>query len=113
MEPKLQKRKDKLEVFGATLQPMVVAIGSIVNLTNFYVIINNIKHESTSLIDAINLCFQAFFALDAKYPIDSEIVWYFLQYHIYGIMDEKYMRHFISVDTVWHDLQELISVSSE
>lgn len=113
MEPKLQNRKEKLQAFGLTLQPMVIAIGSIVNLTSFYVIINDIKYEATSLINAVNLSFQVFFALDAKYPVDSEMVWYFLQYHIYGITDEKHTRHFISVDTVWHDLQELKLALSE
>ncbi|XP_029160239.1 uncharacterized protein LOC114932252 [Nylanderia fulva] len=111
LEPKLEKRKEKLEAFGLTLQPMIVAIGSIINLTNFYVVVNNIKYESTSLINAVNLCFQMFFALDAKYPIDSEMVWYFLQYHIYDIKNAKYARNFVAVDTTWCDLQELIELS--
>lgn len=113
MEPKLQKRKEKLEAFGLTLQPMVVTIGSIVNLTAFYVIVNNVKYESTSLINAVNLCFQVFFALDARYPVDSEMVWYFLQYHINNINNAKYTRNFVSVDTIWHDLQELMDALSE
>lgn len=112
MEPNLEKRKEKLEAFELPLQPMVVVIGSIINLTSFYVV-NNVKYESTSLINAVNLCFQIFFALDAKYPVDSEMLWYFLQYHVYNIKDAKYTRNFVSVDTIWHDLQELMAASSE
>ncbi|XP_072757491.1 uncharacterized protein [Anoplolepis gracilipes] len=74
LEPKLEKRKEKLEALGLPLQPMVVVIGSIINLTSFYVVVNNVKYESTSLINAVNLCFQIFFALDAKYPVDSEML---------------------------------------
>lgn len=113
LEPKLQKRKEKLEVFGLTLQPMLVAIGSIINLTTFYVIVNNFKYECTSLVNAINLCFQVFFALDAKYPVDSEMIWYFLQYYIYDITSAKYTRNFVCVDIIWHNIQELISTSRE
>lgn len=111
MEPRLEKRKEKLEAFGLTLQPMIIAIGSIINLTNFYVVVNNIKYESTSLMNAVNLCFQVFFALDAKYPVDSEMVWYFLQYHVYKINNAKYARNFVAVDITWHDLQELADLS--
>lgn len=113
MEPKLQKRKEKLESFGLTLQPMVITIGLIINLSAFYVIVNNVKYESTSLINAVNLCYQIFFALDAQYPVDSEMVWYFLQHYIYDINSPKYSRNFISVDIIWHDLQELMAVLSE
>lgn len=62
----------------------------------------------TSLPNAIDLCFQTFFALDAKYPVDCEKVWYFLQ-HVYSITNEKYSRNFVSVDTIWHDINELMS----
>jgi len=92
---------------------MILTVGSIVNLTDFYVLVNNIKYVSTSLMSAVDLCFQVFFALDAKYPVDSEMVWYFLQYYIYDITNTKYSRHFVSVDTVWHDIQELMPLSQE
>lgn len=87
---------------------MVIAVGTVVNLTSFYVIVNDVKYTATSLMNAVNLCFQAFFALDAKYPVDSEIVWYFLQKHIYGISKKKYECSYVSVDTIWHDLQQLM-----
>lgn len=111
LEPKLQERKEKLAAYGLTLQPMVVAVGSILKFTSFYVIVNDVKYTSTSLMNAINLCFQIFFALNATYPVDSEIIWYFLQKHVYGIINEKYSRNFVSVDTVWHDIQQLMPVS--
>ncbi|KYN21458.1 hypothetical protein ALC57_06167 [Trachymyrmex cornetzi] len=108
LEPKSQKRKEKLQAFGLTLQSMIVAIGTILNLTDFYIIINNVKYVSTTLMRAVNLCFQAFFALDAKYPVDSEIMWYFL-HQVYGITDEEHIRNFISVNVVWQYIQELMS----
>lgn len=89
---------------------MVIAVGSIVNLTSFYVIVNDVKYTSTTLMNAVNLCFQSFFALDAKYLVDSEMVWYFLQYYVYKITNGKNTRNFISVDTTCHDLEELIPV---
>lgn len=108
LEPKLQKRKEKLEAYGLTFQPIVVAVGSILSLTSFYVFVNDVKYTLTSLMNAVDLCFQVFFALDAMYPVESEIVWYFLQQYIYGITNNKESRNFISVDAVWHDVQELM-----
>lgn len=107
MEPKLHKRKEKLQDYGLTLQPMVVTVGSILNLTSFYVIVNDVKYTSTSLMNAINLCFQIFFALNATYPVDCEILWYFLQQYVYGITNKKY-RNIISIDATWHDIEQLM-----
>lgn len=108
MEPKLYKRKKKLEMYGLTFQPTVVAVGSILNFTSFYVIVSDVKYTCTSLLNAIDLCFQVFFGLEATYPTDSEVVWYFLQKYIYDITDKKYYRNFVTVDTVWHDVQLLM-----
>ncbi|EFN77041.1 hypothetical protein EAI_10271, partial [Harpegnathos saltator] len=113
LEPKLQKRREKLEIYGLTLQPTVVIVGSIVHLTSFYVIVNNVKYASTSVMNAINLCFQTFFALNASYPADSEVVWYFLQKRVYSITKQKYQPNFITVDTTWHDIQQLMLTHSE
>lgn len=87
---------------------MVVIVGSIVHLTSFYVIVNDVKYASTSVMNAINLCFQSFFALNASYPADSEVIWYFLQQHVYGITKQKYQPNFITVDATWHDVQQLM-----
>lgn len=108
LEPKLHKRKEKLEAYGLTLQPMVVAVGSILNLTSFYVFVNDVKYKATSLMNAIDLCFQVFFALDATFPADSEIVWYFLQKSVYNITNETYNRNFVCIDTIWHDVQKIM-----
>jgi len=89
----------------------VIAVGSLINLTSFYVIVNDVKYTSTSLPNAIDLCFQIFFALDAKYPVDCEKVWYFLQQYVYSITNEKYYRNFVSLDIIWHDINELMSIS--
>lgn len=89
----------------------MLAVGPFINLTSFYVLVNDVKYTLTSLPNAVDLCFQAFFALDAKYPVDCERVWYFLQQHVYRITSEKYSRNFVSVDTVWHDIEELMSTS--
>lgn len=111
LEPTLQQRKEKLHAVGLTFQPTVVTVGSLMNLTAFYVLINDVKYSMTSLPNAIDLCFQAFFALDARYPVDCERVWYFLQQHVYCITSEKYSRNFISVDLIWHDINEIMETS--
>lgn len=111
MEPVLQQRREKLRTLGLTLQPTVLAVGSLVNLTSFYVLINDVKYAVTSLTNAIDLCFQAFFALNAQYPVDCEWVWYFLQRFVYCITNEEYSRNFVTVDTICHDIEELMSIS--
>lgn len=50
-----------------------------------FVIIAGQALEQDALLQAIDVCFKAFFILDIKYPKECEHVWEFLQSVIYEI----------------------------
>jgi len=36
------------------------------------------------MVDALDVCLKAFFALDSKYPVESEHFWLMIQKALYG-----------------------------
>lgn len=54
------------------------------------------------MLDAVDLCYKAFYVLQAKYPVESEVVWNFLQTYVYEIPIRD--KNFVSVDSVCSDL---------
>ena len=105
LEPKWNERMTKLRRYGLTQQPIVIAIGTIENITAAYIAINENQYESPTILDAVDRCFKSFFALNAEYPSDSKPVWEFIQ-RIYGIDFPK--RQKISPDAllVWKSIHE-------
>ena len=70
---------------GDTLQPFIVAVGEIDNLTSIYVYIDGTKYLMESSLKAVDVCFKCFQALNANYPSTGQQVWNFLQRYIYKI----------------------------
>ena len=68
-----------------TFQPTPVFVGSYTNITTCMVVFDYIRYIVPDVISAIELTFYTFFALNAKYPSDSEQIWLFLQQAVFGI----------------------------
>lgn len=79
-----------------TVQPYVLLIET-GEIFNAYVIINNSIYMVDSPLQAFDLCFKAFFSLNAKYPKKCEPVWLFIQKIIYNI-DTIFDSNFNSVN---------------
>ncbi|XP_039303409.1 uncharacterized protein LOC105206671 [Solenopsis invicta] len=69
---RLQRNKD-------TFQPTPLIVGPLVNIESSYVIVNDQKFKVDSCLQAIELTFKIFFAVDCKYPTYAETFWIFLQ----------------------------------
>lgn len=54
-------------------------MGPLANIESSYVIVNDQKFKVDSCLQAFELTFKIFFALDCKYPISAETLWIFLQ----------------------------------
>lgn len=48
-------------------------------------LINNIIYKVDSCLNAIDLTFQSFFALNVEYPVTAYNIWIFIQRCLYGI----------------------------
>lgn len=54
-----------------------------------YVIVDDIKYATKSVIEAVDLAFKIFFVSDSQYSSLSHHIWLFLQIAVYGIGEEK------------------------
>lgn len=83
---------------------MVIAVGTPENFNSFYILINDIKYPANSLIEAIDLCFKSFYALNADYSSDCKMVWQFLQKYVYNIPGKKNDSVATNVIAAWKNL---------
>lgn len=75
----LEKLKEDLFKLKLSVQPLTVVVGSIVNVQQTYVFINDIWFRTDSFLDSIVLTLKAFYAFDCAYPEKSKNLWQFLQ----------------------------------
>lgn len=77
--------QDRLKKKGQTFQPLIVAIGEIVKITEYIVIVNNQQYKLKSCLEAIALAFKIFFVFDCNYPENSLTLWLFVQQCLFSL----------------------------
>ncbi|XP_022161828.1 uncharacterized protein LOC111027724, partial [Myzus persicae] len=86
-------KTNKATSFGLTVQPYVALLCSDpqneLTVTASYVIINKYTFKVETPLKAVDICFKSFFALNLKYPVQSDHVWEFIQKFFYGIVTEE------------------------
>lgn len=65
--------------------PHVLTLGNDGSASQAFVIISGQALEQETLLQAIDVCFKAFFVFDVEYPKQCEHVWKFMQNVIYEI----------------------------
>lgn len=73
-------------------------------MTEFYVILDDIKYKSETVLKAFDITFKTIHALNARYPPEGEHVWLLIQRLVYGIQT-KYDRKIPHVETITNDLK--------
>ncbi|OXU25538.1 hypothetical protein TSAR_012350 [Trichomalopsis sarcophagae] len=93
-----------------TFQPVIIAVGEVLRISHYYVVVNDKLFEEKTALKALDLAFRVFFrivndklfevktalkawdlafrvffSLDCKYPKNSETIWVFLQQILYNI----------------------------
>lgn len=82
----ISRRRDKLVGLGQTLQPFVLIVGSsLKEISSFFVIVDNTFYRLNSIISSVDCCYKIIIALNAKYPSESEAIWYFIQKGLYKL----------------------------
>ena len=106
LEKASEERIMKLQKYGLTLQPQIKQIGTL-KKSSIYVYINGHKYRMVNLMGAVDFCFKTFYALDAQYPADCKIIWYFLQKYVFEVKnsDSETDDLFPSMISIWLDLQ--------
>lgn len=90
-----------------TLQPLPIVIGSTIHeIEKSYIYIDGELWESSSPIHAFDTCFKCIFALNAKYPKQSEYSWMFIQKFMYKI-NTTYDKLSTPLNCLMTDIQNL------
>ncbi|XP_031329430.1 uncharacterized protein LOC116179317 [Photinus pyralis] len=103
----LEAREQKCVRLKLTEQPSAIIVGDIEQPIKYLVKINAHVYEVESLLKALDLCFKACFALNAKYPVESQQCFTYIQKHIYGIHTE-FDVNFVAVSSVKSDLDAIL-----
>ncbi|CAG9814447.1 unnamed protein product [Phaedon cochleariae] len=89
IQPNLVYKRNKYSQLKLTMQPIPILVGkSILNIEKSFVSVNDILWEMESPLKVIDLCFECFYAFNAKYPAESEMVWTFVQQSFYEIFTD-------------------------
>ena len=86
LEERIKVLKEKLLNRRETFQPLLVVVGPLVEIKEAYVVVDNIRYKAHSCLEALDLCFKLFFALECKYPQASHSIWHFIQLVCYNII---------------------------
>ncbi|XP_074106785.1 uncharacterized protein LOC141532365 [Cotesia typhae] len=102
IEAIVKRRVDKLAQYKCTLQPFIVVVGPIENISQIFLYLHaDYRYEVNSLLEAFFLLFKCIFALNAIYPPESAPIWQFFQRVLWGLpYDDTYNSHYISVETL-------------
>lgn len=83
-------------------------MGPIEEPLRFAVKVNRYIFNVETIVKCVDLCFKTYFALNAKYPRESEQVYMYLQKHIYSI-ETSQDKHFVSVSAVKSDIDAVLN----
>jgi len=76
----MKRRNEYCASISATVQPYIIVVGNMENsITAAYVCINNNLWKVGSVLQAVDVCFKSFFALDAEYQVEAYHLWLFIQ----------------------------------
>lgn len=77
------------------IQTFILICGTLYKLKKNYCIFDCIKYKLFSITSAIIVCFTIFHIFNLEYPIESSIVWFFIQKYLFTL-NTKY-------DKVYHN----------
>ena len=85
----MRDRRQKMSDLGAgaTVQPYIITVSpDDKTLEAAYVCTDMFCYKFDTMVDALDVYFKAFIALDSKYPVESEHIWLMIQKALYGIV---------------------------
>lgn len=68
-------------------QPYILVLGSLLEPSQFFVIVERKALQQASLLKAVDACFKAFYVINVNYPWQSKSTWEFFQKVIFGLED--------------------------
>lgn len=80
-----EEARKTAEMLKITLQPYIVILGSVNEVKENYVQVDDILYKTNSTLEAIDVCFKTFHVFQVSYPLMSEHLWMLIQKGIYNV----------------------------
>ncbi|XP_072766491.1 uncharacterized protein [Anoplolepis gracilipes] len=80
-----EEARKTAEILKITLQSYIVILGSLSEVKEIYVQIDDILYKTNSTLKAIDVCFKIFHVFQVSYPLMSEHFWMLIQKGIYNL----------------------------
>ncbi|XP_066585376.1 uncharacterized protein [Prorops nasuta] len=82
----IEKKRTEMYKWQLTVQPFMIGIGPhIEEVTDFYVIVDEIRYRFDSPIKALDICMKIFLTWHTDFPPEAKQVWIFIQRGLYAI----------------------------
>ncbi|KAL0100520.1 hypothetical protein PUN28_019670 [Cardiocondyla obscurior] len=78
-----QEASDKAREMQISVQFYIIIVGTIRNVSNSCVTIDDVLYSTESVLKALDVCFKAFHVLKISYPDASNHLWTFIQKRLY------------------------------
>lgn len=79
-----EKRIDKMYQIGLNVQPYIIVVGpTLADISSFFVSIDKVLYNVTSVLKAIDTCFKIFHVFNVQYPAASDHIWILMQRKLY------------------------------
>jgi hypothetical protein len=67
------------------IQPFLIIVGSIKDIQDVYVCVDNEVYKVPELLQGLDICFKTFHVFNLQYPSASEHIWMLIQKGIYKV----------------------------
>lgn len=86
------------------IQPYLLIEGNKTNVKNIYIVLDKIHFKCDSTLKGIDILFKCFFALNIKYPPQSEHIWTIIERGLFKInVTEKSLPYIDDIIAVFKD----------
>lgn len=85
MDNSLETLRESLNSKNEKFRSVIVIVGPLRRVETFYVVVNDIKYKTKSILHAIDLSLKIFHVFDFKYPESVRFLWQFFEKIIYDI----------------------------
>jgi len=85
------------------IQPLILICGTLNKPKEIFVLFDCIKFKLFSIPSAIDLCFKIFHIFNLEYPLQSSIVWLFIQKYFY-VLNTNYDKSYHTLGQILSDL---------
>lgn len=76
--------RQKLEK-KVSLQPLIMVTGSVLNPENIVLYFDGVKFKFFSILTAVDICFKIYIIFNLEYPVESKLIWSFIQIFCYNL----------------------------